>query len=738
MKILLLAITFHLLTVTTFFVAGQTPLKMRDTTIKGPQTFAIILGISKYKYIRPLSYADKDAELFRDYLRSPGGGSVKDENLFTLLNEKASNSNFWGKGFQWLRAKNLQRGDRLFIYMAGHGDAIDEDQFFFLGYDCNPEGDKNNYLIGGAIQLYNLKKKISDETGKGVEVFFIMDACRSNELPGGIKGQSFLTNAISEKKAGEIIMLSTAAGQESLEDASIGNGHGLFTYYLVDGLSGTADSIGKPDNKISFREIEAYVDKNVPAVAQQRFKRKQDPYFCCTENSERIISIVDTSYLKKWLQTKKLQNKGPGNSFSGVRDMPIRFAPVDTSLVETYNLFNKAISDKKITGNASAEYYYEQMSKKYAGSPYTLDAKSTLAVEFIDLAQNKVRQYLGCQDDLSALQKQELYETGARLEKAITLMKEDDPLFANSLLSRMYLLKSSGDFGKDGKNGSMSVAFQNAFAAFALDPGSAYINNRLATLHLANNNKDSAVYYARKATQIAPNWACAFTTLAKVSSASISDKKNPIDPIKQPTKKDIKKPHFGIVTGSGVSQLKPNYTVSRNDTLVGIKASSIIKFDLGFFIQISISKKISWRPALLVSFEGGELQYTKRSAAGGVTTTETLKTKTTSANISSPFVFRFSEKNITPFLSAGPAFSYVLKQNTESSLKLPVKKTDLLGEIGLGADIGFPKPKFVLSPEFKFSKGFINMNDDINNFYTHAIDNLKRQVFTFSIYLRGM
>ena len=68
-------------------VAGQTPLKARDTTIKGPQTFAIVMGISKYKYIRPLTYADKDAELFRDYLRSPGGGNVKEENIFCLDRE---------------------------------------------------------------------------------------------------------------------------------------------------------------------------------------------------------------------------------------------------------------------------------------------------------------------------------------------------------------------------------------------------------------------------------------------------------------------------------------------------------------------------------------------------------------------------------------------------------------------------------------------------------------------------
>ena len=150
------------------------------------------------------------------------------------------------------------------------------------------------------------KKKIAKETAKDVDVYFIMDACRSNELPGGSEGQNFLNTAISEKRAGEIIMLATGAGEESLEDATIGTGHGLFTYYLVDGLTGTADSSGTVDNKITLQEIQKYVDKNVPAIAQQRFKRKQDPFFCCNESGEKIVSIVDTAYLKKWLLTKSL------------------------------------------------------------------------------------------------------------------------------------------------------------------------------------------------------------------------------------------------------------------------------------------------------------------------------------------------------------------------------------------------------------------------------------------------
>src|SRR5260221_1740126 len=272
-------------------VMAQTPVPAKPDSTRGPQSFAMIMGISNYKYVRPLTYADKDAEMFRDYLKSPAGGKVKDDNLYCLFNEQALTANFWVKGLAWLKSKSLQKGDRLFFYLAGHGDAIDEDQFFFLTYDCNPAGDKNNYLVTGTIQLFNLKKRIATETAKGVEVYFIMDACRSNELPGGTEGQNFLNAAISEKRAGEIIMLATGAGQESLEDASIGTGHGLFTYYLVDGLSGSADSMGVKDNKISYTEIKNYVDKNVPSAAMQKFKRSQDPYFCCNEFSDKIISV---------------------------------------------------------------------------------------------------------------------------------------------------------------------------------------------------------------------------------------------------------------------------------------------------------------------------------------------------------------------------------------------------------------------------------------------------------------
>lgn len=516
------------------------PPKPRDTTLVGPQTFAMIMGISSYKYVRPLTYADKDAEMFRDYLKSPAGGSVSNDNIFCLLNEQAISSTFWGKGFKWLDAKKLRQGDRLFIYLAGHGDAIDEDQFFYIAYDCNPAGDKNNYLAGGVIQLYNLKLKIQKETTKGVEVFFIMDACRSNELPGGAEGQQQLNTAISEKKVGEIIMLATGAGQESLEDASIGNGHGLFTYYLIDGLTGMADSLGDLDNRITLAEIQKYVDKNVPMIAQQSFKRKQDPFFCCNENSDKTVGIVDTAYLRKWLLGKKIQSRAGNSYYPRSRSVFSNYNYVeDTVLITTYNLFNRAIKDSRLTGTNSAEYYYNIMANKYPGNSYTIDAQSTLAVEFINFAQSKINLYLDCKD-ASTVQKiraqmdeteksddmessldrmdkvarQEFSEVGVMLEKAINFIAEDDPAFARSLEGRMYFFKARGFYGKDRRLMSITKAFQYAYSAYATDRNAAYILNTLASLHFDNNRVDSAIYYAKRAIISAPKWRYPYVTLA--------------------------------------------------------------------------------------------------------------------------------------------------------------------------------------------------------------------------------
>jgi tetratricopeptide (TPR) repeat protein len=725
-NLILMRYFFQLFSLAALFLTGtnaiaQSPLLPRDPSISGSQTFAIVLGVSKYKYVRPLAFADKDAILFKDYLKSPGGGSVKDENIFMLLNEQASNANFWGKGFQWLKAKKLQRGDRLFIYLAGHGDAIDEDQFFFLGFDCNPKGDKNNYLVAGAIQLFNLKKKIAAETTKGVEVFFIMDACRSSELPGGVSGQNFLNSAISEKKAGEIIMLATGAGQESLEDVSIGSGgQGLFTYYLVDGLNGVADSIGTPDKRVTFREIQTYVNKNVPSIAQQRFKRKQDPYFCCTENSDRVISTVDTAYLKRWLQSKKKGRRGPGNSFNGDLEKIYR-EMADTNLVETYNRFNRALGNNQVT---TAEDYFNQLNKKFPGNPYTLDAKSSLAVEFIEIAQSRVDRYLDCGFTGSEKEKQENAQAASNLEKAIASVREDDADFANSLLGRLYLLKASG-------NEDINASLRYATTALKIDPDGAYAMNKLAQLHLDNKRNDSALFYADKAVKAAPNWPCALTTLALARSAT-NNTSNQHEEKKLPKK--VAKTGFGINLGGGINRSDPTFEENPNINVIAVDPRTSALIDLGINVNIPIGSTVSVRPTVGVLLGNTEMIYQRRSPTGGPIFRDTIELKASAVKVSLPFLIRFSQKKVNPYLALGASFSYNIGEESEL---LPIKKSVLLGDAGIGVEFTIPKTGMVIAPELRYSQGLTNMKDDnASTIYSNTISSLKKQLFTFSLYLR--
>jgi tetratricopeptide (TPR) repeat protein len=510
----------------------------------GNRTFAMIMGISTYKFIRPLSFADSDAELFRDFLKSAGGGQLPDSNIYFLKNEEAKAANFLVKGMSWLRSKNLKAGDRLYIYLAGHGDAINQDEYFYLTYDCNPAGDKNNYLITGTIQLYNLKVRIAEASRKGVEVIFIMDACRTNELPGGGEGQQQLQAAISEKQAGEIIMLATGAGQESLEDASIGTGHGLFTYFLVEGLAGMADTMVHQDNLVTLEELQQYINLTVPSMAEARYKRKQNPFLCCDESKLKVISKVDTAFLRKWMLSKQLRGQLRGNEIDFiVRNLKTRgsvYEIADTSILELYNSFNTALKEFNLTGNGnSAEALFQQMVKLDPHNNYTIDARLNLATEYINFAQSKINLYLegrdvttiqrirsqldaddkseeitNSLDRMEKVARQDFSEVGNMLERAIGYADVDDEKFRRSLMAKRFFFKAHGYLEKGGTTAGLKQAIQDAMEAYKADPEAAYILNTLSSLQLNNEKPDSAIYFGKLAAAAAPQWRYPYVNIA--------------------------------------------------------------------------------------------------------------------------------------------------------------------------------------------------------------------------------
>ena len=71
--------------------------------------YAVIVGVSNYKYIKPLSFEDQDGLLFKDFLQSKAGGSVKADNIFLALNQDA-NASTQPRIRKWLtETKQLQK-----------------------------------------------------------------------------------------------------------------------------------------------------------------------------------------------------------------------------------------------------------------------------------------------------------------------------------------------------------------------------------------------------------------------------------------------------------------------------------------------------------------------------------------------------------------------------------------------------------------------------------------------------
>jgi uncharacterized caspase-like protein len=84
---------------------------------------------------------------------------------------------------------------------------------------------------------------------------------------------------------GSTVLSASTSDQEALEGQ---DGHGLFTWVLLQGLDGSADA--RKNGYVKTFDLAAYVDDEVPKIAEQHFKRKQVPNLHNAGESFEIVS----------------------------------------------------------------------------------------------------------------------------------------------------------------------------------------------------------------------------------------------------------------------------------------------------------------------------------------------------------------------------------------------------------------------------------------------------------------
>ena len=255
--------------------------------------WAIVVGVSKYKHDRlNLKYADRDAEALYELLLTASGGGFEKDHIVKLVNEEATTANITRALRSFL--KKPAKEDIVLIYFACHG-APDIDRpgiVYLLTHDVDPKDISGTALPMREIDL-SLRENLLAE-----RVIILADTCHSAAIGGGIGRRDAGDNTavvnsylreVSKTRGGVALLTSAEANEVSFEDAKWGDGHGVFTHYLLEGMKGAADRSPK-NGVVTVGELFEYVRENV----QRATDNKQHP--CIGTNSyDRNLPVAITA-----------------------------------------------------------------------------------------------------------------------------------------------------------------------------------------------------------------------------------------------------------------------------------------------------------------------------------------------------------------------------------------------------------------------------------------------------------
>lgn len=288
----------------------QAALASTKTTGFSGRRYAVVVGVSDYKYseggLRDLSYAHRDAESIRDWLRSDSGGSFKADEVVCLTDSTATRAAVRRELQSFLTTAG--ESDLIYLFMAGHGapDPFDPSKLYFLLHDS-----KVTDLPNTALAMSDVGQFVNQQSQQARLIAFF-DTCHSAGVnrqapnaalpaatggnpgapdkrgvstqkgkpgaptanqsptvtlsvgapaqPAAQPGFNFYESALFQKK-GWTVISSSGLNEESQEGANW-KGHGVFTWALLEGAQqGKADT--NADCKITAAELFAYIRKTV-------------------------------------------------------------------------------------------------------------------------------------------------------------------------------------------------------------------------------------------------------------------------------------------------------------------------------------------------------------------------------------------------------------------------------------------------------------------------------------------
>jgi WD40 repeat protein len=249
------------------------PSRSKPAPAGGLRLHLLVVGLNRYKNPKyNLNYAVADASAVKTRIEEKTTGIFTGSNTKVIFDSDANKTAITSA----LREMAAAAGPRdvFMFYYAGHGVMTSEatPEFYLVPHDVTQLYGADDELRSRGISAKELQEL--SKTMPAQKQLFILDACQS---AGALKSVA-MRGAAEEKAIAQLARSTgthwlTASGSEQFATEFEQLGHGAFTYVLLEGLAGKADT---GDSRVTVNELKAYLESQVPEVTQ---KHKGTPQF---------------------------------------------------------------------------------------------------------------------------------------------------------------------------------------------------------------------------------------------------------------------------------------------------------------------------------------------------------------------------------------------------------------------------------------------------------------------------
>jgi hypothetical protein len=240
--------------------------------------YSVCIGINTYApqaKLAPLSYAENDARDMDEMLEKLG---FEPENRLLLLGEEATVENV-NTALATTIFDRAKENDLVVFYYAGHGEPITfgdqagkrQNEVFLTTYDFDEQKIKStpSFRLQRALGMTRLRTTFFEGQEGSRKRLFIFDSCHSGYFYGSSyrdsssQIQNSIKSMLDSNSVGRVFLASCLPYQTAVESSRYG--HGIFTYHILQALSGEAPEARRSNGTVTVGSLFDYLADTLPS-----------------------------------------------------------------------------------------------------------------------------------------------------------------------------------------------------------------------------------------------------------------------------------------------------------------------------------------------------------------------------------------------------------------------------------------------------------------------------------------